>query len=436
MRGRSPTARSWLLIAAGAGLLLPAGVAVSASGPPHPPATALVAHVAGLLAGYLAVLLVVLVARVPFLEQRVGADVLTRWHARGARLFLGVVAVHAAAAVATWAAARREDVAASTTGVLALPGLLAAAAGTATLGLVVLLSVRALRRRLGYERWHLAHLLAYPAVVVTFTHELAGPDLAGRAVAPVVWSLVHVWALALVVRYRVLAPLELAWRHRLRVHGLVEEADGVVSVILRGRHLDELRVEAGQFFRWRFLTRTTWRSAHPFSLSALPEPDTLRITVKALGEGSRMVHALRRGTYVVAEGPSGSLTARRASCGSVLLVAGGVGIAPMRALLETVDLPRGEVVLLYRAAAPAEVIFRDELEAVARERGARLLWMIGPSSDPALAMTGENLRRRVPDVADRDVYLCASPAFASAVRDALREAGHPRRHLHEEVYAF
>jgi ferredoxin-NADP reductase len=51
-------------------------------------------------------------------------------------------------------------------------------------------------------------------------------------------------------------------------------------------------------------------------------------------------------------------------------------------------------------------------------------------------MTADNLRRLVPDVADRDVYLCASSRFAAAVRSALRAAGLPRGRLHEESFAF
>jgi ferredoxin-NADP reductase len=153
----------------------------------------------------------------------------------------------------------------------------------------------------------------------------------------------HAYALALVVRYRVVAPLENTWRHRLRVEAVVPEADGVVSVIMRGAHLDELGAEAGQFFRWRFLTAATWRTAHPFSLSAPPARDHLRITVKALGDGSALVHSVRAGTLVLAEGPSGALTARRRTRPSVLLIAGGVGITPMRALFETLPIGHGRL---------------------------------------------------------------------------------------------
>jgi ferredoxin-NADP reductase len=108
----------------------------------------------------------------------------------------------------------------------------------------------------------------------------------------------------------------------------------------------------------------------------------------------------------------------------------------MRALFETLDSSAGRLTLLYRASSKADVVFGEELEHLARLRGAEIVWMIGPSSSPALQMTGDNLRRLVPDVADRDVYLCASPGLSTAVRAALHDAGLPRRQLHEESFAF
>jgi ferredoxin-NADP reductase len=252
----------------------------------------------------------------------------------------------------------------------------------------------------------------------------------------VAWSLLYAYALILVLRYRMLGPLLMMWRHRLRVEAVVPEANGVVSLIMRGRHLNELGAQSGQFFRWRFITAATWASAHPFSLSAPPRGDVLRITVKELGSGTRLVHAVRPGTLVFAEGPSGAMTAWRRTRPSVLLIAGGVGITPMRALFETLDIGDGRLTLIYRAPTTADVIFRCELQEIADRRGAEVVWMIGPSADPANQFTAENFRRLVPDVADRDVYLCASPGMSVAVRKALRSTGLPGRRLHEEIFTF
>jgi ferredoxin-NADP reductase len=129
------------------------------------------------------------------------------------------------------------------------------------------------------------------------------------------------------------------------------------------------------------------------------------------------------------------MTADRRTRPSVLLVAGGVGITPMRALFETLAVGDGRLTLLYRASSQGDVVFRAEREEIARRRGAEIVWMIGPSSSPALRMTGDNLRRLGPDVADRDVYLCASRGLSEAVRTALQDAGLPPRRLHEEAFA-
>jgi predicted ferric reductase len=422
---------AWL----GFGALVSTGLAL-VDLPPGPvaPDAALLAHVTGLLAGYVTAVLLVLMARAPLLEHRIGSDVLARWHARGGRMFMVLMSVHAGAAVRAWSTARRQDPLTALASLLGLPGLAAATLGTVLFVAIVVVSVRIGRRTLSYESWHAIHLLTYLAIALSFVHELAGPDLAGQPLIQVLWTLMHAYAFALVLRYRLIAPLENAWRHRLRVVAVVPEAAGVVSLIMGGRHLDELGAEAGQFFRWRFLTAATWHAAHPFSLSAVPHGDLMRITVKALGSGSRLIHSIRPGTLVLPEGPSGAMTANRRTRPSVLLIAGGVGITPMRALFESLHIGDGRLTLLYRASSPGDVVFRAELEAIARRRGAEIVWMIGSSS--TLPMTGDILRRLVPDVAERDVYLCASPRLSEAVRTALHQAGLPRRRLHEEVFVF
>lgn len=395
-----------------------------------------IAHATGLLAGYIVAVMVILMSRTPYLERSIGADRLARWHAKGGRLFIVLMLIHAGAAIQSWAASRAQDLVTASLSVLGLPGLAAATAGTVLFVLIAVVSIRAARQRMSYEAWHVIHLLTYVALALTFVHELAGPNLAGYPVIQVAWSLLNVAGLGLILRYRVLAPLAHIWRHRLRVEDVIPEANGVVSIVMRGRHLDELDAEAGQFFRWRFLSKDAWRSAHPFSLSAAPDSDLLRITVKALGTGSARLHAVRPGTRVLAAGPYGAMTARRRTRNSVLLIAGGVGITPMRALFEELDVEEGRITLLYRASSEADVVFREELEEIAALRGAEIIWLIGRSSDEANSMAAANLIRLVPDVQRRDVYLCASPRLAEAARAGLREAGLPARRLHEEQFAF
>jgi predicted ferric reductase len=409
---------------------------VLSGGVPSEGGASLVAHVSGMAAGYGAAMMLILMSRSPWLERGVGAHRLARWHGRGGQVVIILAVIHTLLAVQAWAEARSTDRMAATRDVLGLPGLTAALVGMVILLLVGLASLRSLRRRTSYERWHFLHLLTYLAVALAFAHQLAGSDLAGRRFVQIAWSLLYTYAFALVLRWRVLQPFFQLWRHRLRVEEVRQEAPDVMSVLMSGRHLDELRAEPGQFFRWRFLTRTTWHAAYPFSLSAPPTCEKLRITVKARGDGTRRIFGVPIGTLVFAEGPYGALTPRRRRRPRVLLIAGGVGITPMRAMFEVIDLPGKDVTLVYRASSEQDLVLKHELDEIAERSGARVVYLVGPSTDAANEMSARALNRIVGDLSDHDVYLCASPRLATRVRDSLMLGGFPRHQLHEERFSF
>jgi predicted ferric reductase len=394
----------------------------------------LVAHVCGMLAGYGVVVLVALMSRSPILERDVGADVLACWHARGGRLIVTAVVVHAYAAVLSWAQPRGESLPLAFWHVAKLPWLMGATVGTVLLVVVAVISARSARSRLSYEKWHAIHLLTYVAVALSFMHQLAGPDLAGHRVLQVAWALLYTLVFALLLRHRVMTPVRQAARHRMRVAAVVPEGPGVVSIEVEGQHLRELRARSGQFFRWRFLTPDLWMTAHPFSLSAAPSATRLRLTVKALGEGSTRLQAIAVGTWVITEGPYGAMTKARRSRDNILLIAGGVGITPMRALFETIPLdPSQRLTLIYRARTAGDLLFREELDAIAWRRRAHVHYVLGDSTD---CLSATSLIHLVPDVARRDVYMCGPPRMTEAVRVELHAAGVPDDFIHEERFSF
>ncbi|MFE4642906.1 ferric reductase-like transmembrane domain-containing protein, partial [Streptomyces sp. NPDC056730] len=239
----------------------------------------------GLLGGYAIAVVVLLMARIPTLERRVGSDRVTRWHARAGRYAVGLVLAHVLLTVWGYAVrARTGFVEQGTEVVLTYPRMAEAAIGTVVFLVIGGVSAGAVRRRVRYETWYYLHLLTYAAVYLTFWHQLAtGAEFVGNATARTVWYVLYGTAGALLVRYRVLAPVQLNRRHRMRVERTVYESPGVVSVLITGRRLHRLGAQPGQFFRWRFLTDGLRWSSNPYSLSAAPRPDLLRITVKANG---------------------------------------------------------------------------------------------------------------------------------------------------------
>jgi ferredoxin-NADP reductase len=240
---------------------------------------------------------------------------------------------------------------------------------------------------------------------------------------------------ALMLWYRFLVPITSAFRHRMVVAAVVTEGTGVYSIHVSGRHLDDLHADSGQFFRWRFLTGTHWWQSHPYSLSAAPTDTGLRITVKSLGDHSHDLRNLKVGTRIFAEGPYGALTHRRRTRRQVLLLAGGIGITPLRALFETLPARPGELTLLYRAAA-ADVVFRRELDHIASARDARVVYLTGKRGTTRDPFLGHRLLDVVPGLPDHDVYLCGPGPMMTAAEEALLRCGVPRRHIHSESFDF
>ena len=393
----------------------------------------------GLLASYGFVVLVALMARLPPLEHSIGADRLARWHAMGGRYIITMLTGHVVFIVWGYAVAAHESITGeSVTLLTSYPDVLMATVAWFLLLGVAAFSARAARRRLSYETWYYAHLYTYLAIALAFSHQFAnGPSFTDSLTARAVWSAMYIAVAALIVWYRVLTPLRMAARHRFTVRNVRPEAPGIVSVYISGRDLDRLGAEPGQFFRWRFLTgQLAWQS-HPYSLSAMPGANLMRITVKARGDHSNSMAALRPGTRVIAEGPYGAFTSSQ-NGRRVLLIAGGVGITPIRAMFAALStrMPDG-ITLIYRASHPRDVVFRRELDAIAADQGARVHYIIGSRQrlgfDPLAA---RELRYLVPGLQRYEAYVCGPAGMTEAAIASLRDAGVPLRRIHHESFEF
>jgi predicted ferric reductase len=399
----------------------------------------------GLLASVLLLAQVALMARVPAFERAFGQDRLAHGHRLVGLTSFNLMLAHVG--LITWGYAAGELVRVPGTFwdlTVDYPGMLLALAGTLCLVLVAVTSVRAARGRLRYESWHLLHLYAYLGVGLALPHQLwTGAQFTSSTARTVLWWAAWAAVAAAVLAWRVALPVGRNLRHSLRVAAVVPEAPGVVSVHLTGRRLDRLPAEAGQFFLWRFLGRPGWTRANPYSLSAAPDGRSLRITVQEVGDGSASLATLQPGSRVLVEGPYGRLSGRARTQRKVALIGAGVGMAPIRALAEGLDYGPGDAVLLHRYRD--RPLFAHEVTVISRERGLRVLGLPGrrrgPGSWTGGTITGpasdlDALRSWIPDIAERDVYLCGPTAWADLVRADLQLAGLPDEQLHLETFGW
>jgi len=390
---------------------------------------------------YLALIQLVLMSRSPWLDQVFGIDRLAAAHRWIGFATVWLLLGHGIFTTLGYAIGDRQDpLAEFMTLVTTYPYVLMATVSGGLFAAVAISSIRKARRRLSYETWYGIHLYAYLAIALGFLHQLfVGTDFIHDPVAVAYWVSLYIVAAGLVLAFRVLQPIRLNLRHRLRVSSVVSEAPGVFSIYVSGRDLEQLAVRSGQYFVWRFLTRDGWWRGHPFSISSAPNGAWLRITVKELGDWSAELQRLRVGTRVFVEGPYGILTGARRTRQRVLLIAGGIGITPLRSLLEALPARPGDLTLLYRVTNERDIVFRDELEALARIRGADVQFLPGRRHQPPRSVDPlgpDGLSALVPDVRDRDVYLCGPVPMMQHVESSLRRLGLPPRQIHAERFAY
>ncbi len=432
---KTPTVALWL---AGLGLGLVVGIQLATRSSLSGDGAILIemSRWAALLGTYGSLLVIFLIARVPVIERGVGHDRMVSWHRKLGPIALILIALHVALIIAGYAASEAIGYLSETWTLLSTyRWILPAFAGFILMMMAGISSWRVARRRMSYETWWVTHLYLYLAIALAYMHAITiGQAFVTHAWARWIWIALYVITFGALILYRIIKPIMMSSRHGLKVHSVERESHDTYSVWITGKNLDKIGARGGQFFGWRFMTPNHWWQSHPYSLSAGPDNKYLRITVKDLGDHSRSLSDLKPGVRVIAEGPYGIFTADARSGDHVVLVAGGVGITPIRALLD--DMPKQvRVDLLYRAPKPEALVLHDELDAIARSRpNTRVRYLVG--NRRSYPINAKSLTHLIPDFSTADVYTCGPEQLVASVRHAAEVVGIPDSRIHDEAFSF
>jgi predicted ferric reductase len=408
-------------------------------------ALAAIGQLTALYGTFLALVGILLMSRAPFIDQVLGSDEASRIHRLAGFASVWLIAAHAIASTVGYSGISTVPTLGEVwdqiyTFTVLEEGGLGATVALALLIVVAVVSVRAARMRMAYETWYGIHLYVYVAMALGFLHQLTiGTDFVTDELARTTWIALYAVAFVPLILFRFVEPLLRNLRHRFYIEKVVIERDGVASLWISGSAMHTLPVRAGQWFGIRVLNGKGWWRSNPFSLSAGPDGQHLRFTIEALGDRTRELQRVKPGTRVFLEGPYGILTGAVRTREKVLLIAGGIGITPLRALLEVLPVRRGDMALLYRAPTNASVVFKKELNRIAEVRGARVDLVTGSRdqftfNDDPLSPGG--LWAAYPDIRERDIYLCGSPRMMATVEKSLRDIGVPHSQIHLERFSW
>ena len=391
-----------------------------------------VTSLSGLLTSALALLALVLVGRPLSLERRFGLDRMFVWHRILGDLMGLLLAVHVAAGTTAWAAdSGWINAIIDLTG--RTPYMALAFVGSLLFGVVTISSLKSIRQKFSYETWYFVHMLAYVGMAVSFGHEIyLGSDLASDNIARWFWVGMHIAVLALMVFSRWGRTLKAVVRP-LRITSIENVGHKTVAIEVSGKSLHHREGDAGQFCFVRPLKKGLWWQSHPFSMSAAPTKDRIRFTIKDRGEATHSITQLVRGTKVIVEGPFGVVTPDVLEGSKALFVVGGVGVAPVLAMVQRLG-PDHEPIVLYRAHSEKDLVHFEELKAAVERLGGKILTLTGPTAKLAVKdpFSAKVLTAAIPDVAQRAVVLCGPDRLLHAARTGLKAAGVPVARIHSE----
>ncbi len=398
-------------------------------------------RISGLLLVFFVLLQVLLIGRTGWIERLFGFDKLARVHRLSGYSLSAFLVLHPLLTV--WSYALESEVS-YWNKFLSLfnfgEDIQGAVIAFMLFAIVIVSSITIARRKLKYESWYFVHLLVYVAILTSFGHQLSlGGDFRGQTTFSAYWMALYLFVFTNLLFFRLLRPIYSFWRYRFRVLKIVPETSDTYSIYLSGRNLEKFNFRSGQFALFRFLAKGHFLQEHPFSFSDVSGKELLRITVKNLGDYTKDLVAVTPGTLVMVDGPHGIFTPKRATGNKILVIAGGVGITPIRSLIGAFSAENKDVVLLYGNKTQADIVFGQELDKFISTNKLKLHNVL--SGDPAWQgekgfIDEEKIRRLVPDVSARDVYLCGPDPMMKAVLGALQKLGVSRNKIYFEEFAL
>lgn len=394
-------------------------------------------RLAALVGTYLSVIGIFLIARIPVVEKSIGHDQLVIWHRNLGPWSLYLIGAHFLLVVVGYAGQDQMTLAQEIWRMLNdFAWMWWALAGFVLMVQAGITSYKKARAKYSYETWWILHVLTYGAVASAFMHQIQnGQMFIEHPLNRAYWIGLYALMAFSVLWCRILMPAARSLRHDLRVESVIEESPDVYSVIMKGRNLAKLGAEGGQFFEWRFLSKGHFLVAHPYSLSAAPTARYMRITVKGLGDHSRSMVTIKSGTRVLIEGPYGAFRAGQAYSKRVVLIGGGIGVTPVRALLDEFK-NSVQIDFIYRTSREEDLALKGELDQIAAESGGttRVHYMVGSRREHP--MDAAHLLSVVPRVRDSDIYICGPKPLVAAVVQAAHDLGMSADRVHHEEFEF
>ena len=299
--------------------------------------------------------------------------------------------------------------------------------------------------KIEYNGWRIGHgLLSTAAVSLGMTHIVLVGHYVNTPLKRTLWICYAVFWVGLLVYVRIIKPIMML-RRPYAVTQVIEARGNAWTLEIAPEGHTGLQFQPGQF-AWLTIGDSPLADAeHPFSFSSSAvTPNRLTFTIKALGDFTRTIKALKPGQRVFVDGPFGAFSIdRQPQAERFTFIAGGIGITPMMSTLRTMA-DRGDTrpcLLIYANKTWAGVTFREEIEALKQQLNLQVVWVLSaPEEDwqgERGRVTRDLLRHYLPKPEKRhvqEIFICGPKPMMDAVETALVQLGISMDDFHSERF--
>lgn len=217
----------------------------------------------------------------------------------------------------------------------------------------------------------------------------------------------------------------------------VSIGESVRHVILKP--VAPLPYQPGQFFIVRLKDEQGEHIERSYSAANWGTSGTLEFVVRIEPHGkmSGLIDHLKTDDKIEIKGPFGKFGELHAETKKIVLIAGGVGISPIRSMIHQWDRDgkQRNAQLFYGFRTTKDFLFREELEAYQDLEILPSISEEDPNWSGAKGFIHEQLMGNVfPAESTTDAFICGPPVMVKAAREKLLELGYERKQIHVEAW--
>ncbi len=283
-----------------------------------------------------------------------------------------------------------------------------------------------------YNVWKMSHKFITVAFFLGVIHTMViSSDISRNLFLRYYILLLVVLAFVIIIRKVIYEKLSLK-RYKYKVKNTQLLNKDIIEIEMETQG-DRMNFNAGQFAFFVFKSSNVSSESHPFSISSGESNETLKITVKNLGDYTSSLTNLIKGDEVVIDGPYGHFSYKNVASNNQIWVAGGIGITPFYSMAQ--NLGAGyKVDFYYSVKEEAEAVYIKELQDIAIKNSNFKfnLW----SAKEKGYISGELIMKNSNGLVGKDIFFCGPPMLMESLKNQFVTLGVDIKKIHYENFNF